>query len=48
MSGAAERVNLLGMNRAELEAFVSGFGAKPYCSRTKRVHPSSIDATYGL
>ena len=33
MSGAAERVNLLGMNRAELEAFVSGFGAKPYRAR---------------
>ncbi len=33
MSDAAERVNLLGMNRAELEAFVAGFGAKPYRAR---------------
>ncbi len=33
MSDAAVRVNLLGMNRAELEAFVAGFGAKPYRAR---------------
>jgi len=33
MSEAAGRVNLLGMNRAELEAFVAGFGAKPYRAR---------------
>jgi 23S rRNA (adenine2503-C2)-methyltransferase len=33
MSAAAGRVNLLGMNRAELEAFVAGFGAKPYRAR---------------
>ncbi len=33
MSEAAGRVNLLGMNRAELEAFVAGSGAKPYRAR---------------
>ncbi len=33
MSEAAVRVNLLGMNRAELEAFVASFGAKPYRAR---------------
>ncbi len=33
MTEAAERTNLLGMTRAELEAFVGGFGAKPYRAR---------------
>jgi 23S rRNA (adenine2503-C2)-methyltransferase len=33
MSEAAVSVNLLGMTRAELEAFVAGFGAKPYRAR---------------
>jgi len=33
MSEAAQPVNLLGMTRAELEAFVAGFGAKPYRAR---------------
>ncbi len=33
MSEAVERVNLLGMTRAELESFVAGFGAKPYRAR---------------
>jgi 23S rRNA (adenine2503-C2)-methyltransferase len=33
MSAAAQRTNLLGMPRAELEAFVAGFGAKPYRAR---------------
>ena len=33
MTEVAERTNLLGMTRAELEAFVGGFGAKPYRAR---------------
>ena len=33
MSEAAGRTNLLGMTRPELEAFVGGFGAKPYRAR---------------
>jgi 23S rRNA (adenine2503-C2)-methyltransferase len=33
MSEAPMPVNLLGMTRAELEAFVAGFGAKPYRAR---------------
>jgi 23S rRNA (adenine2503-C2)-methyltransferase len=33
MSAPAERTNLLGMPRAALEAFVGGFGAKPYRAR---------------
>jgi 23S rRNA (adenine2503-C2)-methyltransferase len=33
MSEAADRTNLLGMPRAELEAWVAGFGAKPYRAR---------------
>jgi 23S rRNA (adenine2503-C2)-methyltransferase len=33
MNAADERTNLLGMTRAELEAFVGGFGAKPYRAR---------------
>ncbi len=33
MNAAAERTNLLGMTRAELEAFVGGFGARPYRAR---------------
>ncbi len=33
MSEASKPVNLLGKTRAELEAFVAGFGAKPYRAR---------------
>ena len=33
MSDTAGRTNLLGMTRTELEAFVGGFGAKPYRAR---------------
>ena len=33
MGDQAERVNLLGMDRAGLEAFVAGFGAKAYRAR---------------
>ena len=33
MSEAAGRTNLLGMTRPELEAFVGGFGAKPFRAR---------------
>jgi 23S rRNA (adenine2503-C2)-methyltransferase len=33
MSAPADRTNLLGMPRAGLEAFVGGFGAKPYRAR---------------
>jgi 23S rRNA (adenine2503-C2)-methyltransferase len=33
MSEAAPPVNLLGMTRTELEAFIAGFGAKPYRAR---------------
>ncbi len=33
MTGAVERTNLLGMPRPELEAFVAGFGAKPFRAR---------------
>ncbi len=33
MSASAPRTNLLGMPRAALEAFVGGFGAKPYRAR---------------
>jgi 23S rRNA (adenine2503-C2)-methyltransferase len=32
-AAATARTNLLGMTRAELEAFVGGFGAKPYRAR---------------
>jgi 23S rRNA (adenine2503-C2)-methyltransferase len=33
MHGTADRTNLLGMPRADLEAWVAGFGAKPYRAR---------------
>ena len=33
MNAPSERTNLLGMTRPELEAFVGGFGAKPYRAR---------------
>ena len=33
MNEAPVRTNLLGMTRPELEAFVGGFGTKPYRAR---------------